>query len=157
MVADLTELHDEVHERAGGVRVAQVGGLLQEILDGYVRQERLVKTTLPRAEFYVDILLDLFRRVLATNPCCLYQGAHLFAEFVLDMALHTTQHERLQDHMKTAQLVLVEFAPLVLGSILDILREPLVELVVRVEQSRHDEMEESPQLCKRRKKPPRAT
>jgi hypothetical protein len=34
----------------------------------------------------------------------------------------------------------VEFAALILGSVLDILGEPLVELVVRIEECWHDEM-----------------
>ena len=63
------------------------------------------------------------------------------------MALDATQHERLQDHMKTAKLMLVELAALVLSSILDVLREPLVELIVGVEQARHNEMQEGPQFC----------
>lgn len=45
--------------------------------------------------------------------------------------------------------MLVQLAAPVLGRcILDILGEPLIELVVRVEQTRHDEMQERPQFCK---------
>ena len=64
------------------------------------------------------------------------------------MPLDTTQHEWFKDHVETPQLVLVELAALILRCVLDILREPLVELVVRVEQARHDEVQESPQFCK---------
>ena len=63
------------------------------------------------------------------------------------MSLDTTKHERLQDHMQTAELVLVELATFVLRSILDVLGEPFIELVVGVEQTRHDEMKQCPQLC----------
>ena len=68
--------------------------------------------------------------------------ADLLAEFVLDVLLDTTQHERLQDHMQTTKLTLIQLAAFVLrGSGLDIFREPLIELVVRVEQAGHDEVQ----------------
>lgn len=73
--------------------------------------------------------------------------ACLLAEFVLHMSLDTTKHERLQDHMQTTELMLVELATFVLRSILDVFGEPFVELVVGVEQTRHDEMKQGPQLC----------
>ena len=72
---------------------------------------------------------------------------NLVTELVLHVPLYTTQHERFEDHMKTAQLMLVELAALVLRSILDVLGEPLVELVMRIEQTRHDEMQQRPKLC----------
>ena len=43
--------------------------------------------------------------------------------------------------------MLVQSTALVLRSILDVLREPLVELIVGVEQARHDEVQEGPQFC----------
>ena len=49
------------------------------------------------------------------------------------MAFDTTQHEGLENHVQTAKLVLVEFATLVLRGIFDVLGEPFIELVVRVE------------------------
>ena len=60
------------------------------------------------------------------------------------MALDATQHERLQDHMKTAKLMLVELAALVLSSVLDVLREPFVELVMGIEETRHDKVQKRP-------------
>ena len=63
------------------------------------------------------------------------------------MALHTTQHEGLQDHMQSPELMLVKPAALVLSGILDLLGEPFVELVMRVEQTWHDEVKQSPQFC----------
>lgn len=66
---------------------------------------------------------------------------HLLAEFILDVAFHTPQHEWLQDHMKTPQLMLVELAAFVLGGALDVFGEPLVEFVMRVKQTRHYKME----------------
>ena len=50
--------------------------------------------------------------------------------------------------MEAAELVLVHRA-LVLGVALDVLGEPLAELVVRVEERRHDEVEQRPQLVHR--------
>ena len=70
--------------------------------------------------------------------------ACLLAEFVLHMSLDTTKHEWLQDHMQTAELVLIELATFVLRSILDVLRKPLVEFVVGIEQTRHDEVQKRP-------------
>ena len=49
--------------------------------------------------------------------------------------------------MQTTKLMFIESATFILGSILDVLREPLVELIVRIEEGWHDEMQESPQLC----------
>ena len=48
--------------------------------------------------------------------------------------------------MQTTELMLVELATFVLRSILDVFGEPFVELVVRVEQARHNEMQQGPQL-----------
>jgi len=42
--------------------------------------------------------------------------------------------------MQTTKLMFVEFAAFILGRILDVLREPLVELVVRIKEGWHDEM-----------------
>lgn len=63
MVADLPELHDEVHQRAGGVCVAQVRRLLQQVLYGDVGQQPLVQRSLPCTEIDVDVLFDLNRAV----------------------------------------------------------------------------------------------
>ena len=63
------------------------------------------------------------------------------------MSLNTTQHEWLQNHVQTTKLVLVQFAAFILSRILDVLREPLVELIVGVEQTRHNEVQEGPQFC----------
>jgi hypothetical protein len=67
-------------------------------------------------------------------------GDYLLAQFVLYILLDTTQHERFEDHMQSTKLVFVEFVALVLGGILDVLREPFVELVVGIKQTRHDEV-----------------
>ena len=49
--------------------------------------------------------------------------------------------------MQPPELTFVELAALVLRSILDILGEPLVELIMRVKKAGHDEMEQCPELC----------
>ena len=41
----------------------------------------------------------------------------------------------------------IQLGGLVLGVPLDVLAEPLVELIVRVEQGRHDKVQQGPQLC----------
>ena len=72
---------------------------------------------------------------------------YLITKFVLNMTLHSTQHEGFQDHVQPPKLVLIQFTALVLRSILDVFREPLVELIMRIEQTWHDEMQQGPQLC----------
>lgn len=57
-------------------------------------------------------------------------GNYLLTQFVLHVLLDAAQHERFEDHMQSTKLMFVEFVALVLGSILDVFREPLVELVV---------------------------
>jgi len=69
------------------------------------------------------------------------EGIDLLAQFVLHVFLDTTQHERFENHMQSTKLVFVEFVALVLSSILYVFREPLVELVMRIEQTRHDEVQ----------------
>lgn len=69
------------------------------------------------------------------------RGKNLLAQFVLNMFLDTAQHERFEDHMQPTKLMFVEFVALVLRGILDVLREPFVELVMGIEQTRHDEMQ----------------
>ncbi len=73
--------------------------------------------------------------------------SHLVAKFVLNVTLDTTKHEWLKDHVEPTQLVLVQLATLVLSSVLDILREPLVELIMGVKKTRHDEVKQCPELC----------
>lgn len=74
---------------------------------------------------------------------------HLLAQFVLHVFLDTAQHERLKDHVQSTKLVFVEFVALILSSILNVLREPLIELVMGIEQTRHNEVQQCPQFYKR--------
>jgi hypothetical protein len=62
------------------------------------------------------------------------------------MPLDSAQHEGLEDHVQPAQLVLIQLAALVLRGILNIFGEPLIELIMGVEQARHDEMQECPKF-----------
>ena len=72
---------------------------------------------------------------------------YLFGHLVLHVSLDPPQHERFEDHVEPGQLVRVQ-SPSLLGVALNVAREPLVELLVRVEHGGHDEMEEGPQLGK---------
>lgn len=123
VVANLPELHDKVHERAGRVRVAHIRRLLQKVLNGNLGEERLVQRPLPRTKIDINVNLNLV------------------AQFMVDMALDAAQHEWLQDHVKTPELVLIESAALVFGGVLDVFGEPFIELIVGVEETGHDEME----------------
>ena len=87
----------------------------------------MVVSTLSVCQVAVDVKLDLVSKLL------------------LHMLLDTTQHEWLQDHMQSPQLVFVELS-VTLCVTLNVLGEPLAELVVRVEQARHDEMKKSPKF-----------
>ena len=42
--------------------------------------------------------------------------------------------------------MLVQLAALVFSGIFNVFREPFIELIVRVEEARHDEMQECPKL-----------
>jgi len=64
------------------------------------------------------------------------------------MLLHPSEHKRFEDHVQPTKLMLAKLSatrvaipcPVTRGSPLDILREPLRELFVGIEQGRHDEM-----------------
>ena len=66
-------------------------------------------------------------------------------QLVLHVLLNATEHEGLQDRVQALQLLLVQRA-LLLRVRLDVLGEPLLELLVRVEQLGHDEVQQRPQL-----------
>lgn len=77
-------------------------------------------------------------------------AAHLVAELILDVLLDAPEHKRFENHVQPPELVLVVLAAALLVSrILNVAREPLAELVVRVEETRHDEVEQRPKLCGR--------
>lgn len=75
-----------------------------------------------------------------------FSRTNLLAELILNVTLDTPQHEWLQNHVQPSELMLVKPATLVLCSVFNVLREPLVELVVRVEQAWHDKVQQCPQL-----------
>ncbi|TFA99797.1 hypothetical protein CCMA1212_008205 [Trichoderma ghanense] len=126
MVADLSELHHQVHQ---GTRVLVVahGGLFDEVHDVDLVTQVAVVGSLPIGEVAEDVQLNLVAKLL------------------LYVLLDTTKHKRLQDHVKPLQLVLVQFR-VALGVRLDVLGEPFTELVVGVKERRHDEVQQGPQL-----------
>ena len=69
----------------------------------------------------------------------------LVGEFVFDVLLDTPEHEGLEYHVESAELVGVD-GGLALDVVLDVLGEPLAELLVGVEQRRHDEVQQRPEL-----------
>ena len=139
MVANLPELHYQVHERASRIGITEVRRLGKQVGNRDVSSKDLVQLPLPGTEIDVNVNLNLELRELQDTDD--EDGSHLLAQLVLDMFLDTAQHERFQDHMQSAKLMFVELVTLVLRSILDVLREPLVELVMRIEETRHDEMQ----------------
>eukprot|EP01136_Pigoraptor_vietnamica_P043776 Opistho-1_new@19633 len=126
VVAHLAELHDEIHE-VDGLLVARSERRLQEIVQGYLIAHALVQVALPRRELAHDLHFNLL------------------CEFVLDILLDSPEHKGLQNHVQPRELVLVK-PGLLLGVTLNVLREPLVELLVRVKQTRHDKVQQRPQL-----------
>jgi hypothetical protein len=75
--------------------------------------------------------------------------AYLIAQLILHVLLDPPEHERLENHVQPPQLMLVKVVLVtrLRSGVLDVPREPLRELVVRVEEGRHDEVEESPEFC----------
>lgn len=69
----------------------------------------------------------------------------LGCNLLLNVALHASEHEWLQNRVESLELVLVELT-LVHGGCLDIFRKPLLELLVIVEQLGHDKVKKGPEL-----------
>ena len=67
---------------------------------------------------------------------------------MLNVLLEASKHEWLQDHMQALQLMLVKLS-LVHAVLLDVLGEPLLKLLVIIEELRHDEVKQCPQLSHR--------
>ena len=126
MIAHLSKLHDQVHQR-GCVLIVPESGFFDQIHDADTASEIAVVGSLTVRQIAEDILL------------------HLVPKFLLYMGLDTAQHEGFEDHVQTLQLVLIELR-VALSMAFDILGEPVAELVVGVEQGGHDEMKQSPQL-----------
>ncbi|KAH6603254.1 hypothetical protein Trco_008029 [Trichoderma cornu-damae] len=126
VVADLPELHHQVHQ-GSRVLVVSHGGLLDEIHDVDLVAQVAVVGSLPVGEIAEDVHLNLV------------------AQLLLHVLLHAAEHERLQDHVEALQLVLVELG-VALRVGLDVLGKPFAELVVRIEERRHDEVQQGPQL-----------
>src|SRR4029077_5147494 len=101
--------------------------LLNEVHDADTISEVAIVCALSVTEITEDILLNFV------------------SKFLLDMFLDTAQHERLQNHVEALQLVLIELR-VALRVRLDILGKPLTELIMRIEQGRHDKVQQSPQL-----------
>lgn len=105
---------------------------------------------------------ECFTLIQHALPICQRAVHHDFdfvRELVFNVLLHSAKHERFEDHMQTGQVLLVD-ARLVLGMRLDVFGEPFVELLVRIEQRWHDEMQQGPQLghavlnrCSRQQQP----
>jgi hypothetical protein len=153
LASHLAQLHDDVHERLDALLVV-VGGAVHELGHRDVGAQTLVHRPLDRRRVDVDVELDLrgwkwvskaAQTVVTSRP-----ATHLVAELILDVLLDAPEHERLEDHVQSPELVLVVFAAaLLVGCVFDVAREPLAELVVRIEETRHDEVKQRPELCRR--------
>ena len=124
MVANFTELHDQVH---------QVLHLLFVLLE----LEQVACANL--------ILDPLIEYSLTIGHLAGKFNFRLRAYFLLNISLKTAQHKGLEHGMQSLELVLVELA-LVHARRLDVLREPLLELLVIVEQLWHDKVKQGPEL-----------
>ena len=116
----------------------------KQLGDGAIRSEGLVKVSLAWREFAVEIdfgLCDGQRKVV--DVMC----TNFFAELVLDVTLDTTKHKRLENHVESTQLMLVETSAAQTSSTFDVFGEPFGKLVVRVEKTRHDKVKEGPEFC----------
>ena len=144
MITNLTELHDQVHKRSSRVSIPNVGSFLQKIRNRDVGKQCLVKGALASTEVDINIDFDLQGGQYHSAEPEDCDEIYLIAEFVLNMTLHSTQHEGFQDHVQPPKLVLIQLTTLVLRSILNVLREPFVELVMGIEETRHDEVQKRP-------------
>ena len=144
MITNLTELHDQVHKRSSRVSIPNVGSFLQKIRNRDVGKQCLVKGALASTEVDINIDFDLQKGQYHSTELEGCDEMYLITKFVLNMTLHSTQHEGFQDHVQPPKLVLIQLTTLVLRSVLDDLRKPLVELIMRVEQTRHNEMQQGP-------------
>lgn len=123
MIADLSELHHQIH---------QVLDLFLVLL----QVEEIFKRN-----FALDSIVELS---LSLRQIAVYLMFYFLPEFFFDVLLHPSQHEGLQNGVESVQLSLLEL-PLVL-SVLYIPGKPLLELVVGVEELRHDEVEQGPEF-----------
>jgi hypothetical protein len=69
-------------------------------------------------------------------------------ELTLHVAFDSSKHERLEDFMKSLDVLLIDHlvACSFDGRRLNVLGEPFLELLMAVEELRHDEVQESPEL-----------
>jgi hypothetical protein len=77
-----------------------------------------------------------------------YLVLDFLADFMFDIFFLSPEHKRLEYFMQALDLMLIQL-PLVLRMCLNILRKPLLELLMRVKQLRHNEMQQSPQFSHR--------
>ena len=107
MITNLTELHDQVHKRASRVSIPNVGSFLQKIRNRDVGKQCLVKGALASTEVDVNIDFDLQGGQYHSTELEGCDEMYLIAKFVLNMTLHSTQHEGFQDHVQPPKLVLI--------------------------------------------------
>ena len=88
MIADLSELHNQIHQ-GGAVRLITHGRPFDEVNDTDTVAEVGVVGPLTVCQVAEDIFFNLVPK------------------FLLHILLDTTEHEGLQDHVKTPELVLV--------------------------------------------------
>lgn len=123
MVADFAELHHQVH---------QVFHLLFAFSHHQILCRNLTSDLLIQRPLSIRHIAENF---LFSFRC----------DFLLDISLQPSEHKRLQNCMQSFQLMLVE-GTLVHRASLNVFREPFLELLMVIEELRHDEMEEGPQL-----------
>lgn len=125
MVADLSQLHDRVHQRLGAVlSVRRVG------------QQHAVR---------LHVMID---DALQRRHVAFYDILDLVGQLRLDLFLETTQQERSQHFVQTTndeqRFLLIELDFLASGGERRV--EPLLECRARFEYARQQEVEQSPQL-----------
>lgn len=124
MVTHLPKLHHQIHQILHlHFRLAH----FKELLYVEFLFEGVVEVLLSAGHLADDLVFDL-----ATD-------------LVLDVFFYTAEHEGLEDGVEALDLVLVEGA-LVLAVGLDVFGEPLLELLVGVEELGHYEVEQGPEL-----------
>jgi hypothetical protein len=67
----------------------------------------------------------------------------------LNIVLQTSEHEGFQNQVQPSKLMLVDLSLVCQRVLFNVLREPFLELLMGVEELRHDKVEKGPQLCHR--------
>lgn len=150
MIADFTKLHDEIHKRARTIGISLTRCSDKQIGNRDVGTKTSIEHSLTGRKIAREVYFNLYTQRSESGNMLLGRKSDLFTQFVLNVLLDSSQHERFQYHVKSSDLVLVQvtFSLGFSASMsLNVFGKPLAKLVVRVKQGWHDEVKQGPQFC----------